>query len=184
MREEIILIGPINIGKSCTAELLSVKLSKPHILIDEIRYKYYDEIGYDHETAKKLGEEKGFFNGTYRYWKPFELYAIKKILNEYSDCIFDFGAGHSVYEDDEMFKEAKKLLTDFKNVILLLPSKDIEESLEFLKEQRNVIDDTLEINKHFIMHHSNYDLCNHIIYVKNKSKDDVVNEIYDIYNAK
>ena len=124
MGDEIILIGPINIGKSTISELLSIKLNKPHIMIDKIRFKYYEEIGYDHTIADKLQNEKGFFDGIYRYWKPFELYAIKKILNEYSDCIFDFGAGHSVYEDDEMFNEAKELLDDFKNIILLLPTSE------------------------------------------------------------
>lgn len=185
MRDEIILIGPINIGKSTASELLSAKLNKPRINIDQIRFKYYEEIGYSKETQEKLQKEKGFFNGTYRYWKPFELYAIKKILNEYSDCIFDFGAGHSVYEDAKMFEEAQELLSDFKNVILLLPSKDIEESLQFYKEQRNMNDKgTLEIIRHFITHHSNYDLCKHIIYVKNKSKEDVVDEICAIYDIK
>ena len=183
MRNEIVLIGPMHIGKSCISELISAKLNKPHIAVDAIRFKYYEEIGYDHETADRLFNEKGFFNGLYRYWKPFELYAIKKILTEYSDCIFDFGAGHSVYEDDAMFSEAKELLADFKNVILLLPSADMEESLEFYKEQRDVNDDgTLEILRHFITHHSNYDLCKHIIYVKNKSKDDIVDEVCAIYN--
>ena len=184
MRNEIVLIGPMHIGKSSVSEIVSNKLNKPHIIIDEIRFQYYDEIGYSHETADKLFKEKGFFNGMYRYWKPFELYAIKKILNKYSDCVFDFGAGHSVYEDDEMFCEAKELLADFKNVILLLPSADTEESLEFYKKQRNVNDDdTLEILKHFITHHSNYDLCRHIIYVQNKPKEEIADEVCSIYNA-
>lgn len=185
MRDEIILIGPMDIGKSTISELLSVRLNSPHIKIDQIRFKYYEEIGYSRETEEKLRNEKGFFNGTYRYWKPFELYAIKKILNEYSDCIFDFGAGHSVYEDDKMFDEAKELLADFKNVILLLPSKDIDESLKFYKEQRNINDiGTIEILRHFMTHHSNYDLCKHIIYVKDKSKDEVTDEVCAVYNIK
>ncbi|MCL2604265.1 MAG: hypothetical protein FWD90_07285 [Defluviitaleaceae bacterium] len=186
MRNEIILIGAMGVGKTTTSKMLSEKLNKPHIHIDEIRIPYYEEIGYCQETANKIFKEKGFFNGMYRYWKPFELYAIKRILSEYSDCIFDFGAGHSVYEDDEMLNEAKELLMDFYNVFLLLPSEDIIESLAFLGK-RGVYDDEAyearEANKHFLAHHSNYDLCKHIIYVKGKSKDDIVNEIYTIYNA-
>ena len=184
LRNEIILIGPMQIGKTTISKLLSLKLNKPHVLLDDIRIKYYEEIGYDSEKANKLFREEGFFDGIYRYWKPFELYAIKRILKEYSDCIFDFGAGHSVYEDDEMFNEAKELLSIFINVILLLPSEDTEESLEFLEQRIFNDDETFEsyrINKHFITHHSNYDLCKYIIYVKDKSNDDIVNEICSIY---
>jgi len=175
MREEIILIGPMGVGKTHTAKLLSKKLNKPHILIDKIRFDYYNQIGYDSEKADKLFEEKGF-SGIYHYWKPFELYAIKKILTEYSDCIFDFGAGHSVYEDDKMFNEAKELLADFKHVILMLPTSDIQESLDFLAKRSN---EDAGAMKHFMSHHSNYDLCKHIVYVKNKSEDDIVKEVID-----
>jgi len=186
MRNEIVLIGPMQIGKTTISELLSLKMNKPHIHLDSIRTKYYEEIGYDEKEADRLFKEVGFFEGMYPYWKPFELHCIKRVLSEYYDCIFDFGAGHSVYEDDKMFSEAKELLSDFKNVIFLLPSEDTEESLEFLKK-RNSNDDGIyeshRFNRHFITHHSNFDLCKHIIYVKDKSKDDIVNEIYSIYSA-
>lgn len=183
LRNEIILIGPMGVGKTYTAGLLSDKLNKPHIRIDEIRFKYYEEIGYDRKTEEAIGKEKGFFNGVYRYWKPFELYAINKILTEYSDCVFDFGAGHSVYEDEGMFNESKSILSEFENIILLLPSGDIEESVEFLKERNGINDNEgMGMLRHFITHHSNYDLCRHIVYVKNKSKEDIVNEICIVTN--
>ena len=186
MRNEIILIGPMGVGKSTVSKRLSEKLNKSHINIDEIRFKYYEEIGYDHETADSLFKEKGFFDGLYRYWKPFELYAIKKILNEYSDCIFDFGAGHSVYEDNKMFQELQEILKDFKNVILLLPSANSEESIEILskiyKAENNF--EMIDFIRHTIEHHSNNDLAKYIIYGgKRKSADDLADEIISVISC-
>ena len=188
MRNEIIIIGPMGVGKSTVSKRLSEKLNKSHISIDEIRFKYYEEIGYDKKTAEQLGKEKGFFNGVYRYWKPFELYAIKKILNEYSDCIFDFGAGHSVYEDDKMFQEAQETLNDFKNVILLLPSINSEESIEILSkiykpEAENDVE-MIDFIRHTIEHHSNNDLAKYVIYGgKRKSIDDLADEIISVISC-
>ena len=188
MRNEIILIGPMGVGKSSVSKRLSEKLNKSHINIDEIRFKYYDEIGYDKNTVEQLWKEKGFFNGVYRYWKPFELYAIKKILNEYSDCIFDFGAGHSVYEDDKMFQEVQETLNDFKNVILLLPSANSEESIEILSkiykpEAENDVE-MIDFIRHTIEHHSNNDLAKYIIYGgKIKSIDDLADEIISVISC-
>ena len=49
MKPEIILIGPIGSGKTTVAELLSIKTGLPRRSMDELRWKYYDEIGYDRE---------------------------------------------------------------------------------------------------------------------------------------
>ena len=91
MRNEIILIGPMGVGKSSVSKKISEKLNKSHISIDEVRFKYYEEIGYDKITEECLKKEKGFMKGVYLYRKPYNLYAIKKILSEFSNCVFDFG---------------------------------------------------------------------------------------------
>ncbi len=91
-------------------------------------------------------------------------------MSEYKNCVIDLGAGHSVYEDDELFTRAQQALAPYNNVVLLLPSSNLEESIQILNDRncsRPV--DTLKFNEHFIKHHSNYDLAKITVYTKNKS---------------
>ena len=178
MRDEIVLIGPVQVGKSTVGELIAEKLKIKHCNVDKLRWKYYDEIGYDRKLAETIKEKLGFFDGLYRYWKPFEAYAIERILQENYGCVFDFGGGHSVYENDHLFKRVKGILADFSNVILLLPSPNLSESIATLKERLNVkSDEEFKLNLHFLEHHSNYDLAKLTIYTNRKSPEETTEEI-------
>lgn len=177
MNSEIILIGPIGAGKSTVGELLSDKLRLPQVEMDELRTRYYREIGYDDALAKSKRESEGFW-GLYQYWKPFEAYAVERLLSEYKDCVIDFGAGHSVYEDKKLFERVHAILAPYKNIFLLLPSPDVDESINILNEREAFLREMKpNINEHFIKHHSNYDLAKHIIYTKNKTPEETCEEI-------
>ena len=177
MQPEIILIGPIGIGKSTVADLLSLRTGLPRRSMDEFRWKYYEALGYDHGLARQIRTEGGFW-GLYRYWKPFEAHAVRKLLEDSSECIFDFGGGHSVYEDDSLFEQVREQLAPYSHVVLLIPSPDREESIRILHERNDYdSDDQREVNEHFIRHHSNYDLAKFIVYTKDKDPDQVCDEV-------
>lgn len=180
MSLEIILIGPINTGKSTLGKLLSHSLNLPQYSLDKIKWAYYEEIGYDPDFAKKLSDQVGFW-AKYMYWKEFECYCVERVLSDHSNCIIDFGGGHSVYEIDTHFARVEKVLKPYRNVILILPSSDQEESIQILNERRcrKAPAGDLEINAHFIRHHSNYDLAKHIVYTKGKSPEETRDEILD-----
>lgn len=183
MKKDIILIGPIGVGKSTVGELLAKHLNLPQISMDDIRFEYYKEIGYDEEYAKKLKSEKGFW-GIYPYWKPFEAYSVERILSDYQDCIIDLGAGHSVYEDEALFLRVKNAFADYENIILLMPSFDREESITIINERENwLLDITPNINMHFINHHSNYDLAKFTVYTKDKTPEETCSEILDLISS-
>ena len=57
--KEIILLGAIAVGKTTTARLISKRLKKPVISLDDLRFEYYKEIGYDHNHMKMLHEKAG-----------------------------------------------------------------------------------------------------------------------------
>ena len=96
MSLDIILIGPIGVGKSTLGKLLADTLDLPQCPMDQYRWEYYKEIDYDEEFAQKLGAID--FWALYMYWKEFACYAVERLLSEHRNCVIDFGGGHSVYE--------------------------------------------------------------------------------------
>jgi shikimate kinase len=174
---EVVLIGPSGSGKSTIAALLSKKLGLPRRSIDEVRWKYYAEVGYDQDVARHKHNREGFW-GLYHYWKPFEAYAVKRLLKDFRDCVFDLGGGNSVYEDESLFEQVRELLAPYSHVVLLLPSPDPDESIQILNTRVDYESDSQrEVNEHFVRHHSNYDLAKLIVYTKGKTPEETCEEI-------
>lgn len=173
----IILIGPVRAGKSTVGSLLATKLALPFYELDELRFEYYREIGYDPAEAKRRIESAGFW-GLYRYWKPFEAYAVERLLSEHKTGVISFGAGHSVYEEDALFRRVQAVMAPFPRVVLLLPSPDIDVTMRELRS-RDVDPPVTEpdINEHFVRHHSNGDLAKEVVYTLGKTPEETCDEI-------
>ncbi|MBZ0285628.1 MAG: shikimate kinase [Anaerolineae bacterium] len=186
MASTIILIGPMCAGKSTIAELLSEKLNLPHHSVDDDRWTYYKEIGYDESVAAQIAKSDQGMVGLLRYWKPFEAHAVERVLADHPDCVIDFGAGHSVYEDETLFARVERTLSPYPNVILLLPSPDLDESAAILndrfeklvlKEVGHVDPALFEVNTQFVKHPSNHKLAKIVVYTNGKTPDETCAEI-------
>lgn len=181
MNETIVLIGPMRAGKSTIGQLIADKLDRPSCSMDELRWEYYEEIGYDAAEAERaLKSEQGIW-GILRYWKPFEAHAVERILGDYPDHVIDFGAGHSVYEDEALFARVQHLLVPC-NVILLLPCPDLAVSVEVLNARLSAegeqVDGTLlAVNEHFVRHTSNFQLATMVVYTEGKTPGATCEEI-------
>jgi hypothetical protein len=162
-RSEIVLIGPVGAGKSTIGRLLAQQLGIPQVSLDDIRFDYYKEIGYDEEYARRLREEEGF-PALVAYWKPFDAYGVERLLADHHDCVIDLGAGHTVYDDPVLFARVRQALAGFKNVILLLPDPDIETALDIMEGYDPVLARDREINRNFLEHPSNRLLAKHTVY--------------------
>lgn len=173
MRDEVVLIGPLGAGKTTVAALLGQALGLPVVALDDVRWNYYAEVGYDAAEAA-MREARGGFIAKYQYWKPFEIHAVERVLAEHTNCVIEFGAGHSVYEDDAMFERARRALAPFGNVVLLLPCPAPEKSLRILTERG---EEKVQLNRHFIAHHSNYDLATHTVYTEGQTPTGTCHEI-------
>lgn len=110
--------------------------------MDDLRWEYYKEVGYDEGLAKQKWDREGPW-GLYSYSKRFEAYAVERLLSEYKNCVIDFGAGHSVYENDGLFERVQHVLAAYKNIVLLLPSADFEECVQILKARQETLGNEL-----------------------------------------
>jgi hypothetical protein len=126
--------------------------------------------------------------GLIKYWKPFEVHAVERALSEYKNCVFDFGASHSVYEKEELFSRVQNALAPFDYVILLLPSPNLDESVKILnarfsklleREVGKVDPKLLDLNEHFVKHPSNRQLAKMTIYTEGKFPEETCDEILE-----
>ncbi|EQB36249.1 MULTISPECIES: hypothetical protein [Virgibacillus] len=61
-------------------------------------------MDFSKEKQNEIRENYGYM-AMYEYWKLFEAHAVKRALEDHPYCIHDLGAGHTVYEDEHLFKE-------------------------------------------------------------------------------
>jgi hypothetical protein len=142
----------------------------PLVSLDQVRFTYYAEVGYDAEKAARLRRED--YEGLLRYWEPFNAHAVVRVLEDHPGSIFDFGAIHSVYDDPALFQRVADALAPYPNVLLLLPSAEPEDSVRLLHErgqQGQELDPaTLEmwerIIRRFVTHPANDRLAKKTIY--------------------
>lgn len=168
----IILIGPMGTGKSTIAELILKQIEG------------ISRISLDNkELLRMLYERKSKF----RDFKNFEFVLTGTILSSLKrPNVIDFGAGHSIYEDEELRKRMKNMCSEFKNIILLLPSKDKEKSRRILLERRGITSGSQgdRDNWHFLTSPNNYELATNTVYEENRTPDDISKEIIQLVKLK
>jgi len=173
---DIVLIGPVRTGKSTVGKLLADSLELPQISFDNVRWAYYQEIGYDENLARDIRARGGFL-ALVLYWNLFAAYAVERLLSDYRNCVIDFGAG--TYETQESFNRVQQALSRYRNIVLLLPSPNKEASLRILRERDTnpPLDLNFDFNAHFLNHHSYYDLAKFTVYTSGKTPAETCEEI-------
>lgn len=184
--QTIVLIGAMCAGKSTIAERLAQKLDMPYVELDDLRWDYYGEIGYDQAEASRRAAQEDGARAVLDYWKPFEAHAVERVLAQHGGSVIAFGAGHSVYEDEALFARVQKALVPCLHVILLLPSPDLDESVQvlnarfeqLLREEGVPLDPQLLVaNEQFVRHESNFRLATMRAYTAGKTPEETAEEI-------
>jgi adenylate kinase family enzyme len=178
MKSEIVLLGPVRAGKSTIGKLLAERLGVPQVSLDDLRWAYYKEIGYDERLAKQIRAAGGFLALTL-YWQLFDAYSVERVLAEHDHCVFDFGAGVGISESQEQFSRVQQALAPYRNVVLLLPARDTDESLRILAERDTdpPADLNSDFNAHFLHHHGYTDLAKFTVYTAGHSPQATCDEI-------
>ena len=186
----IIVIGPSTTGKSTLSKRLAKIINWTSVDLDLLRWDYLKETDYDFEKAKAIRQESGF-EAVVAYWDRYDLHCVWRIAEDYPhNHVIAFGAGHSIFDDLEERKQVKQILSKFPQVILLLPTPDVAESLNILDARmerdhaENVTERTMKalknFNRKFIDHPSNTYLATHTVYTHGKSVDETCAEILRI----
>lgn len=184
MQSEILLFGPMKVGKSSVAKLLAKRLNLKHVRIDELRQEYFAKLGIIHEELMQLEatiDEYDF----YRYCSRLELPMMEAVLSEHQNCIFDCGGGNAVYSSDKENQDFAALIAKFPNSFLLLPAPDLYESMMVLNERayryksrdHTFSLDELKMNSDLIKFHLDTPVANHVIYNADKTPEEVCDQI-------
>lgn len=179
--QDVILIGPMGAGKSTQGRLLAEKLGRPQVSMDAIRWDYYKEIGWDEAEQNRINEREGFA-GVYRYWKRFEIHAVERALAEHHGCVIDFGAGHSVFEEEAHFERARRTLEPYANVILLLPSPDPDASCRLIRERETI--NGMPVSRFILTHPSLRELATHVVYTQGQTPEETCRAVQDLLSAR
>ena len=179
---EIILIGPTGAGKSTLGLLLADRLNLASVSMDGVAEPYYNECNFGIAVFQKLRAEQGFLT-THRQWEPVRVQAIERVLSDCGRVILDLGAGHTHYEDPMMFDRVQQAISPCPNVILLLPSVDLDQSVRVLRERcrsergSDWVQDGYDFIEHWVKDRCNHDLATLTIFNEGQTPQETCEEI-------
>ncbi|OWY22045.1 hypothetical protein C7N43_09185 [Sphingobacteriales bacterium UPWRP_1] len=185
MHKQIVFLGPMCAGKSTVAQEVAEMLDMQHLPLDKMKWYYYYKLGYSEVKGNNIYEEYGL-PGLAKYWEQFDLYTIENVLKEFPNGIIDCGAGQTYYENEIERTRLKELFAPVNNLVLLMPTENLEESIQILNyrmTERGKHRETDEIrlaneqNLRYIHNAVDNKLAKITVYTHNKSLEDVCTEI-------
>jgi len=170
--DSIILIGPIGVGKTTQAKLLSEKLAMPRCCYDEVKGKYWKQFGLETDTARYIEKQYGTY-AMISYMNEFKYKTVCAIIRDFPGHVIDFGGGAQTFDEPHQIARVCEAFKPIKNIFLLLPSDDLETNIRTLPG----IKEDYPINAYLILHPSNSLLAKYTIYTLNKSREQICEEI-------
>lgn len=171
----LVLIGPMNVGKSTTAAWIARALRAPRLSLDDRGQPWYrDKQAAYRESMTFPASDPN--NG--RLFKLAEAQSVEQCLRSADKTIIDFGAGHSVYDHSDHFEMVRSALVGH-NVVLLLPSIDLEISRLTLYERCRYDLAAYDLTNKLLDNPSNRKLAQTVVYTNGKTPIEVANEILE-----
>lgn len=188
LRRELVLIGPVCVGKTSVATALAARLGVPHVELDELSGDYYRRAGFDSDRAAAIEQADGYV-ARYRYRETVFPASLHMLFEEHRDCVFDLGAGHTCLLDPSLAGQVQAQLVAFANVILLLPSADPERSVAVIRERlrgdperagHDWVQDGVDFIRHWVTADQNRTLATHFVVTGERSPEQVADEILEL----
>jgi len=172
LKETIVITGPIGVGKSTQAKLLSEKLRQPLCTYDKVKGNYREKAGLSRKKAEAINSEHGLY-AMLVYMNEFKSKILEPIINDHPGHIIDLGGGAHSFDEPHQVERARRAFNLAKDIILLMPSKDLETNINALPG----IKENFEINTFLIMHPTNELFATKKVYTLNKTPEEVLSEI-------
>ena len=171
----LVLIGPMNVGKSTTAAWIARATRAPHLSLDDQGQRWHrnNQAAYKKAMAIPPSEPEND-----KLFKLAEAQSVEQCLHSARETIIDFGAGQSVYRQPELFKMVQSAL-EGQLVVLLLRSIDLEISRRTLYERCRYNLPDCALTDFFLDNPSNRRLAQVVVYTNGKTPIEVANEVLE-----
>lgn len=171
----LVLIGPMNVGKSTTANWIARGTHAPRMSLDDQSQLWHrnKQAAYQEAGAIRTNDPERD-----RLFKLAEAQSVEQCLRSARETVIDFGAGHSVYRQPELFKIVQSALEGHL-VVLLLPSIDLEISRRTLYERCRYSLPDCALTDFFLDNTSNRKLAQVVVYTNSKTPIEVANEVLE-----
>jgi len=168
----IVLMGPIGVGKTTQAKLLSKALDAPVCTYDEVKYQYRKNVGFEQEIAESIYENEGLY-AMLCYMNEFKSKILGPIINDHPGHIIDLGGGAQCFDEPHQVELATKAFETIEDVFLLMPSESVTASQQLLSHLK----EKYPINDYLIEHDTNEILAKKVVYTLRKNPQEVLNEL-------
>jgi len=165
-------MGPIGVGKTTQGKLLAKELEMPLCSYDDVKGKYWKELGVNQETVNSIEKEHGVY-AMISYMNEFKSKTVKAIIEDHPSHIIDLGGGAQTFDEPHQIERTRVVFEPIPNIFLLLPSTDVETSIKSLPG----IKEDFPINAYLIIHPTNDLFSKKTIYTLGKTPEEITHEI-------
>jgi len=174
--DTIILIGPIGVGKSTQAKLLSEELGMPRCSYDDVKGKYWKELGVSQKMVCDIKNKQGTY-AMLSYMNEFKSKTVNLIVRDHPEHVIDFGGGAQTFDEPHQIERVRQVFDPIADIFLLLPSKDLATNIDVLPGLK----EDYAINAYLIIHPTNELFAKKKIYTLGKTpeetKQDILNKV-------
>lgn len=174
----IILIGPIGAGKTTVGNMLAKKLNLPFYSLDEEEKIYTKRVGYNARHHALLKKKEGIF-AAYDYARGFFDEAVIHFLKVHKSGVLDFGGGHPIVPDAKKQRRIIRVLKKYPYIFLLIPTRDVKQSLEILRKRNKVTKDE-DFNILYFKDKTFWTIAKHVIYTQGKTPKQTCEDILEL----
>lgn len=192
-RAELVLIGPPTAGKTTLALAFAESLGVEYVSLDALRVPIFEELGYDAKKADFLLKNEGF-DALFEYWRPFECIVLEVCLKEFTDCVFDVGAGYVIQNEPDLIARTDQSLAPFSHIVQVGLSSDSKTTALLMKQRLSARDnifkskeDYTEIDAALIRIFSSISVYSHYayhtLYTYKRTVENCLNELKEYYQV-